>query len=176
MSSQLSPLFPLPATLPDLAPSARTIETCHALGRLSRRTRQIFLLSRLDGLPYAEIARFLDVDVAKVERAMVRVLRQAHGSALDDQTIQEQASRWYVHLQSPSATASERIEFRHWLDADSRHLAAFQSCERIWRELQAPASLLGIGGWHRRKRRVYLAWCLLTTLLCSLMVTAEVLS
>ena len=180
MSSQLSPLLPLPATLPDLAPSARTIETCHVLGRLSRRTRQIFLLSRLDGLPYAAIARFLDVDVAKVERAMVRVLRQAHGcasdSALDGQTIQEQASRWYVHLQSPSATASERIEFRHWLDADSRHLAAFQGCERIWRELQAPASLLGIGGWHRRKRRVYLAWCLLTTLLCSLMVTAEVLS
>ena len=97
MSSQLSPLLPLPATVPDLAPSARTIETSHTLGRLSRRTRQIFLLSRLDGLPYAEIARFLDVDVAKVERAMVRVLRQAHGrasdSALDGQTIQEQASR-----------------------------------------------------------------------------------
>lgn len=110
MSSQLSPLLPLPATVPDLAPSARTIETSHTLGRLSRRTRQIFLLSRLDGLPYAEIARFLDVDVAKVERAMVRVLRQAHGrasdSALDGQTIQEQASRWYVHLQSPSATAN----------------------------------------------------------------------
>lgn len=180
MSSQLSSLLPLPAKLPDVPPSARTVETRHALGRLSRRTRQIFLLSRLDGLPYAEIARFLDVDLAKVERAMVRALRQAHGctpaKTLGDQVIQEQASRWYVHLQSPSATASERIEFRHWLDADTRHLAAFQHSERVWRELQAPASLLGAGNWHRRKRRVYLAWCLMTAFLCSLMVTAEVLS
>ncbi|ORC62330.1 RNA polymerase subunit sigma-70 [Pseudomonas floridensis] len=177
MSSQLSSLLPLPDRLPDSAPTLQTLELSRALGRLSRRTRQIFLLSRLDGLAYADIARFMEVDIAKVERAMVRALKEAHrGTVSHDEFIQVQASHWYVHLQSPSATASERIEFRHWLDADDRHLAAFQNSERVWRELKAPASLLGASGWHRRKRRIYLVWCLITAFICSLMVTAEAFS
>ncbi|MBA1228695.1 DUF4880 domain-containing protein [Pseudomonas viridiflava] len=177
MSSQLSSSLPLQTGLPDRSPTRHTTELSRTLGRLSRRTRQIFLLSRLDGLPYADIACFLEVDLAKVERAMARALRKAHRFiTVKDEAIQEQASHWYVHLQSPAATASERIEFRHWLDEDVRHLVAFQNSERIWRDLQAPASLMGANGWHRRKRRVYLAWCLLTAFICSLMVTAEAFS
>lgn len=125
----------------------------------------------------------MSVDIARVERAMLRALGKAHAPGAADTTspaiqaaIQDQASRWYVHLQSPAATASERIEFRHWLDADAAHLSAFQNSERLWRQLQAPASLLGASGWHRRKRRVYLVWCLLTAFICSLMVTAEAMS
>ncbi|GAB0078325.1 MULTISPECIES: sigma factor-like helix-turn-helix DNA-binding protein [Pseudomonas syringae group] len=177
MSNQLSSLLHLPARLPDAQPTPESIELGQQLGKLSRRTRQIFLLSRLDGLPYADIARFMDVDVTRVERAMLRALGKTHRQTTDDaRAIQDQANRWYVHLQSPTATASERIEFRHWLDADAAHLSAFQNSERVWRLLQAPAALLGASGWHRRKRRVYLAWCLLTAFICSLMVTAEAIS
>ncbi|ELS42568.1 DUF4880 domain-containing protein [Pseudomonas syringae] len=183
MSNQLSSLLHLPARLPEPQPTLQAIELGHRLGKLSRRTRQIFLLSRLDGLAYADIAAFMNVDIARVERAMLRALGKAHALGAADTTspaiqaaIQDQASRWYVHLQSPAATASERIEFRHWLDADAAHLSAFQNSERLWRQLQAPASLLGASGWHRRKRRVYLVWCLLTAFICSLMVTAEAMS
>lgn len=177
MSNQLSSLLPLPARLPAPLPTLQTLQLGRCVNRLSRRTRQIFLLSRLDGLSYTDIARFVEVDPAKVERAMFRVLRQIHRQSTDhSEAIQEQASRWYVHLQSPAATASERIEFRHWLDADAAHLAAFQNSERIWRELQAPAALIGASGWHRRKRRAYLGWCMFTAFICSLMVTAEAFS
>ncbi|KUG41835.1 Uncharacterized protein ALP79_04574 [Pseudomonas savastanoi pv. fraxini] len=177
MSNQLPSLLHLPARLPEPQPAPQVIELGHRLGKLSRRTRQIFLLSRLDGLAYADIARFMDVDIARVERAMLRALGKAHLQSTDDsRAIQDQASRWYAHLQSPAATASERIEFRHWLDADAAHLSAFQNSERMWRQLQAPALLLGASGWHRRKRRAYLVWCLLTAFICSLMVTAEAIS
>ncbi|OUM08104.1 RNA polymerase subunit sigma-70 [Pseudomonas syringae] len=174
MNSQLSSLLHLPT---GLQPAPDTLELSQRLGKLSRRSRQVFLLSRLDGWPYADIARFMDIDVARVERAMLRAMGKAHAHTPSDSTsIQDQASRWYVHLQSPAATASERIEFRHWLDADAAHLSAFQNSERVWRLLQAPASLLGASGWHRRKRHAYLVWCLLTAFLCSLMVTAEAIS
>ncbi|MCD5994880.1 DUF4880 domain-containing protein [Pseudomonas sp. CDFA 602] len=174
MSSQLSTLLPLPNRLLDTPPSTLTLEYCRCLSRLSRRTRQIFLLSRLDGLNYTDIARAIGVDLAKVETSMVRVLRQARRQSCEtDDAVQKQASRWYVHLQSPTTTASERIAFRHWLDADQGHLLAFQNTERLWRQLQAPASLLGVNGWHRRKRRACLGWCLFTAFLCSLLVTAE---
>ncbi|RMN80619.1 DUF4880 domain-containing protein [Pseudomonas cannabina] len=177
MSNQLSSSLHLPTRLPRPHASPEAVELSHRLRKLSRRTLQIFLLSRVDDLPYADIALFMDVEVARVERAMRRALGKAHvyaGGKSSD--IQDQASRWYVHLQSPAATASERIEFRHWLDADAAHLSAFQNSERVWRQLQASALLIGASGWHRRKRRVYLAWCLLSAFACSLMVTAEAIS
>ncbi|KTB88057.1 DUF4880 domain-containing protein [Pseudomonas syringae] len=177
MSNQLSSSLHLPARLPRPQPTLEAVELGQRLRKLSRRTLQIFLLSRVDGLPYADIALFMDVEVARVERAMRRALGKAHVyTSGESSAVQDQASRWYVHLQSPAATASERIEFRHWLDADAAHLSAFQNSERVWRQLQAPASLLGASGWHRRKRRAYLAWCLLTAFVCSLMVTAEAIS
>ncbi|MFJ4142534.1 sigma factor-like helix-turn-helix DNA-binding protein [Pseudomonas sp. NPDC089734] len=178
MSSQLSSLLHLPTRQPDTPVAPHVTALSRSLGRLSRRTRQIFLLSRLDGMPYADIASFLEVDTDKVERAMLRALQQAHKheDAQGADPVQEQANRWYVHLQSPATTPSQRIEFRHWLDADTAHLSAFQTSERLWRRLQAPAALLGSAGWHRRKRRAYLNWCLLTAFVCSLVMTAEAFS
>lgn len=178
MSSQLSSLLHLPSRQPDAPVAPHVAALSRGLGRLSRRTRQIFLLSRLDGMPYAEIASFLEVDIDRVERSMLRVLQHAHkhDDAYSEDQIQEQANRWYVHLQSPATTPSQRIEFRHWLDADTAHLSAFQTSERLWRRLQAPAALLGASGWHRRKRRAYLGWCLLTAFVCSLVMTAEAFS
>ncbi|GAB7530135.1 DUF4880 domain-containing protein [Pseudomonas sp. 3A(2025)] len=178
MSSQLSSLLPI-TTQPTAQASADTLELTRRLRKLSRRTRQIFLLSRLEGQSYAEIAGFLGVDANKVERAMLRVMRHAHRPLSDTDAqlaAHDQADAWYIHLQSPAATASQRIEFRHWLDADPAHLAAFQASERLWRQLQAPAALLGASGWHRRKRNAYLTWYLATGFVCSLMMTAEAFS
>ncbi len=178
MSSQLSPLLPLPAQ-PACDVNAHTFELARRLRKLSRRTRQIFLLSRLEHQSYAQIAGFLGVDVGKVERAMLRVMRHTHRPLSDTDALlaaHDQADAWYIHLQSPAATASQRIEFRHWLDAHPGHLAAFQASERLWRQLQAPAALLGASGWHQRKRRAYLGWYLATGFVCSLMMTAEAFS
>lgn len=178
MSLQLSSFPALPARQQDVALSPQDEHLRRALAKRSRRTQQVFLLSRLDGLPYADISRLLEIDMARVEKSMARVLLHSRQLLAADQAnaadpVWEQASRWYVHLQSPHATASQRIEFRHWLDADPAHVAAFEGTERLWRQLQAPAAVLGANGWHRRKRSSYLIWCLATAFLCSLLVTAE---
>jgi hypothetical protein len=171
MTNQLTSLFTLPNRLPELPVSQQTDAYRRRIQKLPRKTQQIFLLSRLDQLPYADIAHLLEQDVESVERCMIRVLEQCSDDTAAPVNLQ--ALRWYVHLQSPQATASQRIEFRHWLDADALHLSAFQTTERLWRRLQAPAAILGASGWHRRKRRVYIGWLLLTAFLCSLLVTAE---
>ncbi|MCD5991820.1 MULTISPECIES: DUF4880 domain-containing protein [Pseudomonas] len=178
MSIQLSSFPALPARRTDVPLSLHGESLRRGLVKLSRRTQQVFLLSRLDGASYAHIADLLSIDVALVEQAMVRVLQHSRRQVAADEAsavdpVCEQASRWYVHLQSPQATASQRIEFRHWLDADLAHLAAFESTERLWRQLQAPAAVIGASGWHRRKRRSYLFWCMATAFLCSLLMTAE---
>lgn len=46
-----------------------------ALQALPRRTQQSFLLNRLDGLPYAEIAKTLGVSISTVEKDIIRALR-----------------------------------------------------------------------------------------------------
>ncbi|MBD9417364.1 sigma-70 family RNA polymerase sigma factor [Pseudomonas sp. PDM16] len=45
------------------------------LRKLPRRTQQVFLLSRVDGLPYATIANQLGVSVSTVEKDMIRALQ-----------------------------------------------------------------------------------------------------
>lgn len=178
MSIQLSSFPALPARQPDVPLTRQSEHLRRGLTKLSRRAQQVFLLSRLESLPYSAIASLLEIDIEAVEQAMVRVLQHSRRLVAVDEASAadaacEQASRWYVHLQSPHATPSQRIEFRHWLDADPAHLAAFEDTERLWRQLQAPAAVLGANGWHRRKRRSYLLWCLATAFLCSLLVTAE---
>ncbi|MCO8161940.1 DUF4880 domain-containing protein [Pseudomonas sp. 21LCFQ010] len=178
MSSQLSSLLHMPIR-PDAEATAQTLELTRRLGKLPRHIRQVFLLSRLEQLSHSEIASFMGIAADKVERAMLRVMHHAHRDLADTHAplaIHDQADAWYIHLQSPAATASQRIEFRHWIDADPANLAAFQASERLWRQLQPAAALLGASGWHRRKRRGYLGWYLLTAFIGSLMVTAEAFS
>jgi len=179
MTYPFTSLFSIATRHPELPVSRETDAFRRRIQKLPRRTQQVFLLSRLDQLPYSDIAHLLQLDIETVERSMVRLLDQCSDDPTESQgadTTGSRARRWYVHLQSPQATASQRIEFRHWLDADARHLAAFQDAETLWRRLQAPASILGASGWHRRKRRLYIGWLLLTAFLCSLLVTAEAFS
>ena len=170
MTSQLS-LYRLPS--PHTAPAdPRTLQLCRSVNRLSRRIRQIFLLSRADGMSHADIASFLDINLKQVESAMVRAL--LHCARRNAET--QAAVRWYVHLQSPRATPSQRIEFRHWLDAAPEHLNAFEATEQLWRQLLPAAERLAGNHWYQRKRRAYIGWYLLTAFVCGLLVTAEAFS
>ncbi|AZL73381.1 DUF4880 domain-containing protein [Pseudomonas oryziphila] len=121
----------------------------HALKRLPRRVQQVFLLNRLDQLGFAAIAERLDLPLISIERHMNQALQttRAQGDA-----VASLAGQWYMRLQSPEVTASERIDFRRWLDAAPEHLHAFQQTELRWRSLLAPARQLGDDGWYRQGR------------------------
>lgn len=146
MTSLLSPLQNLfhRATIPnDQDP------LCAQVKQLPRRTQQVFLLSRVDDLPYAGLAARLDMTLEDVEKEMVRALVHTRR----DSPQVAPASQWYVRLQSPLTTASDRIEFRRWLDADATHLLAFHETELHWRRLLAPARQLATQGGYQQKRR-----------------------
>lgn len=179
MTYDSTSMLSLPARQPDQPVSQHVGDDCRQIRKLPRKVRQVFLLSRLDQLSYGEIARLLDVEVDAIELCMVRLLDQCsdHGPLPKASSLAaREARRWYVHLQSPQATPSQRIEFRHWLDADVTHVNAFEDAERLWRRLKAPATVLGATGWYRRKRRVVIGWLVLTALLCSLLMSAEAFS
>ncbi|MBV4503891.1 DUF4880 domain-containing protein [Pseudomonas sp. BW13M1] len=121
----------------------------HALKRLPRRVQQVFLLNRLDQQGFAAIAERLDLPLISIERHMNQALQTARAPG---DALASIAGQWYVRLQSPQVTASERIDFRRWLDADPEHLRAFHETELRWRSLLAPARQLGHDGWYRQGR------------------------
>jgi len=145
MSRLLLPLeHPTPAAEQDAEEAL-----LHGLKRLPRRVQQVFLLSRLDQLDFASIAARLDLPLLSIERHMNQALQTARAQG---DAVASVAGQWYVRLQSPEATACERIDFRRWLDADPAHLQAFHDTELRWRSLLAPARALGQDGWYRQGR------------------------
>lgn len=64
------------AVLPDAALAERRAieEIGRALESLPDRTRQVFLLNRLDGMTYHDIAGHLGISVSTVEKDMIRAL------------------------------------------------------------------------------------------------------
>ena len=153
MTSLLSSLHPVPGH----SPLGQQPDELHrVLVRLPRKVQQVFLLSRMDGLAYGVIAQRLELPLAKVENDMALSLIASQRASAREPAILAQACRWYVHLQNPTTTPSDRIEFRRWLDADGQHLAAFHETELHWRALLAPATALGASGWHRQPRMFWL--------------------
>ena len=142
------PLLPLEHGAASLQ-SAAEDALLHRLKRLPRRVQQIFLLNRLDQLGFTGIAERLGLPLLAIERHLNQALQAtcAPGDALANV-----ASHWYVRLQSPEVAASERIDFRRWLDAAPEHLHAFHDAELRWRSLLAPARQLGHDGWYRHGR------------------------
>ncbi|MCY1394479.1 Sigma-70, region 4 [compost metagenome] len=127
-----------------------------SLKKLPRRVQQVLLLSRLDNLPFAEIAHRLDIPLSTVQSHMALSLQLTAQPADEPLTIT--ASHWYSRLQNPLTTASERIDFRRWLDASPSHRDAFHATELHWRRLLVPARDLGVGHWYRQPPRTHLAW------------------
>ncbi|RWU21478.1 RNA polymerase subunit sigma-70 [Pseudomonas alkylphenolica] len=119
------------------------------LKKLPRRVQQVFLLSRLDQLSFAAIAKRLDLPALTVERHMNQALQSVCPGA---DALASKAGQWYVRLQSPQVTASERIDFRRWLDAAPAHREAFHATELRWRTLLGPARQLGVDAWYRQPR------------------------
>ncbi|AIL61311.1 DUF4880 domain-containing protein [Pseudomonas alkylphenolica] len=119
------------------------------LKKLPRRVQQVFLLSRLDQLSFAAIAERLDLPALTVERHMNQALQSVRPQR---DVLASMAGQWYVRLQSPQVTASERIDFRRWLDAAPEHREAFHATELRWRTLLAPARQLGHDAWYRQPR------------------------
>lgn len=56
-----------------------------ALGALSEKQRLVFLMSRLDGLKYQEIAERLDVSVKAIEKHMSAALKQLKMKLIKDE-------------------------------------------------------------------------------------------
>ncbi|WP_238936597.1 sigma factor-like helix-turn-helix DNA-binding protein [Pseudomonas typographi] len=136
------------------APANPAVPT--ALASLPRRCRQAFLLSRLDECSYTQIATQLGIPLERVEQDLITVLEATRGNL--GSPI---ATQWYVRLQSPSMTASARIDFRRWLDADARHLHAFHQTELHWRSLSGPAHAMAAGAHDlQRMRRASFRHCL----------------
>ncbi|MDZ5602437.1 DUF4880 domain-containing protein [Pseudomonas sp. RP23018S] len=119
------------------------------LKRLPRRTLQVFLLNRLDQLDFNHIAVRLGLTASGVEKLMNQALLN---SLPPGSRCRGDACHWYIRLQSPAATACERIDFRRWLDASPLHLQAFHDTELHWRSLLAPARMLGERSSYRHGR------------------------
>ena len=134
---------------PQIAEQHAQDNLLHGLNRLPRRVQQVFLLNRLDQLGFAAIAERLGLPLITIERHMSQALQITRVQSDAGASI---AGQWYVRLQSPQVTASERIDFRRWLDAAPEHLHAFQQTELRWRSLLAPARQLGADGWYRQGR------------------------
>ncbi|MHC6226298.1 DUF4880 domain-containing protein [Pseudomonas sp. X10] len=145
MSRLLLPLEHRPQHTLDLSEDA----LLQGLRKLPRRVQQVFLLNRLDQLDFAAISKRLDIPLLTLERHMNQALQTTRASG---DALANIAGQWYVRLQSPQVTASERIDFRRWLDAAPEHLHAFHQTELRWRSLLAPARQLGHDGWYRQPR------------------------
>jgi hypothetical protein len=153
MTSLLTPLQQLFHRVPDNGHeklSGAEQYLCSRIRQLPRRSQQVFLLSRVDALAYPAIALRLDISPEELHKDMVRALQQTRTPA-ELSPYEQQACEWYVKLQNPQTTASERIDFRRWLDAVPEHLAAFHETELHWRRLLAPARHLALRGSYQQR-------------------------
>jgi RNA polymerase sigma factor (sigma-70 family) len=75
-----------PVSGPDAALMARQAlrSTSLSLLELTERERRVFLLRRMEGLPFAEISRRLGVSVSTVEKDMLRAVRHLMSSQEKD--------------------------------------------------------------------------------------------
>lgn len=70
LAQQPEPLSPSPEMLAQV--SQQLLAVCAALDRMPRRMREVFLLARLQGLPYEAIADRLQITVNMVQKDMVQ--------------------------------------------------------------------------------------------------------
>jgi transmembrane sensor len=71
----------------------------------------------------------------------------------DIEKREREATTWFVRLNESDVADDERREFRRWLAEDPAHHQAFNDVKNLWTKLDAPAAILGEGGWHREGLR-----------------------
>lgn len=103
------------AHLPEeLAPSPETraivietlLEIDALLDGLPAKVKSAFLMARLDGLPYAEIARRLDVTVSSVNQYMARAIRHCY---FPESGLAPREERQSPHQQHEAAIAGAEV-------------------------------------------------------------------
>ena len=67
----------------------------------------------------------------------------------ETEKLASEATAWFVRLKEPNATDADRWAFRGWLAGDPKRHEAFNEVKRLWSDLEAPAAILGEGGWYR---------------------------
>jgi len=145
-------LVPSPQML-DNRPLRPDQQALHArLRKLPRHAQQVFLCSRLDGLSYPDIAQLLDVSPDSVTKDMCLALQHCCTDEERRTPVNTAATQWYIKLQSPGTTPSDRIEFRRWLDSTPQHRDSFHAVELRWRLALEPAYALGSTYPYRRSR------------------------
>jgi RNA polymerase sigma-70 factor (ECF subfamily) len=82
---------------PELSDAAIVARMETALRRMPRTRREIFLASRLDAMPYAEIAERTGLSIAQVERHIARALL-ALDDAIDGRVPLPRWRRWFERL------------------------------------------------------------------------------
>ena len=112
-----------------------------AVQRLRPRMREVFLLKRVEGMTYIQIAERVGMSVKGVKKQMAKALcelRRDVGAAAmiwsfavgRSRRIARQADRWHAEMEEPSSHA--QIEaFEAWLKADPAHLKAYRESEAI---------------------------------------------
>lgn len=81
--------------------------------------------------------------------------------------LELESARWFARLRADDVSALDRSRWQRWMDADPRHVQAYQHQERLWSELADYANSDAIAGEVRaarraipeaRRRRSRLAW------------------
>jgi RNA polymerase sigma-70 factor (ECF subfamily) len=63
-------LAPSPEAVAEMVEQLNTI--CETLDAMPRRMRQVFILARMDGLPYGEVAAQLNISMNVVQKDMIQ--------------------------------------------------------------------------------------------------------
>lgn len=63
--------------------------------------------------------------------------------------VAREATAWFVRLNDPSATASDRADFHRWHAASTAHATAYARMPELWEETREVAAALGAGHWYR---------------------------
>jgi hypothetical protein len=131
-----------------------------ALRALPERSRQIFLLNRIHGCTYGEIAKAMQLSQSAVEKHMMRALeackasvaeatstapaRERPSMSLEPPITAEQSQAalgWLMRIQQQPEQA-ESAAFKRWLLQAPAHRQAYAEAQALWRQTEAPAARL----------------------------------
>jgi len=73
-------------------------------------------------------------------------------SAAQPASVRAEAAAWVARLQSPERDAGTEQAFRHWIEADPAHAAAFDRATQVWEAIGGAASGMMVGKGRSKQR------------------------